>query len=390
MCRKTLKNMISYTGMEILLLIVGFVTLGILAYTIQKINAHNLYVSQNIELSIEKLKNELSQQTGAQKDNIQEKLDAVKQTLENNLKHSSDTNFKQGEQIIKLNRDISVLIEGITKELTEVKQSSKTVAEYGSQLQELQNILKNPKQRGVLGEFWLETLLDNVLPHKNLYSMQYTIGNNEHSDAKLIADAAIFLDNLIIPIDAKFSLENFNRMMAEQNPSEREKLEKAFKADVKKRIDETAKYVNPDLGTTSFAFMFIPAEGVFYSLLNSEVGSTINSVNLIEYAFEKKVMIVSPTSFYAYLQTVLLGLKKLEIEKSTQDIIKKVAELGKHFKMYSDIHDRLGKNLKTVVTQYNQSSGEVKKISKDVIRITSGTNDDLIEIDTIEKPMLED
>ncbi|MDA1024435.1 MAG: DNA recombination protein RmuC, partial [bacterium] len=193
----------------------------------------------------------------------------------------------------------------------------------------------------------------------------------------------------IIPIDSKFTLENYNRMMSEHDPERRDKIEKEFKSDVKKRIDETSKYIRPELGTTNFAFMFIPAEGVYYNLLNAEVGSGVNSNNLVEYAFTKNVMLVSPTSFYAYLQTVLMGLKKLEIEKKTQEIIKRVGELDKHITSYADIHRRLGKNLATVVNQYDQSSDELRKVHRDTLRITSGSTDDMIEFDSTQKPAVE-
>jgi DNA recombination protein RmuC len=134
--------------------------------------------------------------------------------------------------------------------------------------------------------------------------------------------------------------------------------------------------------------MFIPAEGVYYNLLNADVGSGINSRNLVEYAFSKHVMIVSPTSFYAYLQTVLLGLRELQLEKSTTEIIKKVAELGKHFSSYTEYHKKLGSNLSTAVNQFNLSSNELKKVGKDVGKISSGDLDKIAEIDTVAKPQL--
>ena len=174
--------------------------------------------------------------------------------------------------------------------------------------------------------------------------------------------------------------------MQEEQKEGREKLESALKADVKKRIDETSKYIRPQDGTMDFAFMFIPAEGVYYNLLNAEVGSSINSINLIEYAFQKHVMIVSPTSFFAYLQTVLLGLRELQLEKSTQEIIKRVKMLGNHLNQYADLHARLGKNLGTVVSQYNLSSNELTKIDGDVYKITSGEAGGELSLEQVEKP----
>ena len=279
----------------------------------------------------------------------------------------------------------SKIIQEVTEKLTTLDQTNKQVLDFSSQLKNLQGILQNPKQRGVLGEYWLETLLSNVLP-PDAYKMQFQIGTDENTKAVLIADAVIFVRDQIIPIDAKFSLENFNRMMAEDNKEQREKYEKELKADVKRRIDETSKYIQPQNGTLGFAFMFIPAEGVYYSLLNAEVGSSINSINLIEYAFEKHVLMVSPTSFFAYLQTVLLGLRELQLEKSTHDILKRVAQLGKHIHQYADLHDRVGKNLATVVNQYNLSSRELSKVDTDVHKLTNGEVGEMMEIDVVSKP----
>lgn len=304
--------------------------------------------------------------------------DRIHDQLHKNMSSSQTAIQQQFEQTVKIVQDV-------TTRLTSLDQTNKQVLDFSGQLKSLQSILQNPKQRGVLGEYWLERLLANVLPPES-YKMQFQIGVDETGGGPLIADAAIFIRDQIIPIDAKFSLENYNRLMQEEAKEGREKLESALKADVKKRIDETSKYIRPQDGTMDFAFMFIPAEGVYYNLLNAEVGSSINSVNLIEYAFQKHVMIVSPTSFFAYLQTVLLGLRELQLEKSTQEIIKRVKLLGNHLNQYADLHTRLGKNLGTVVSQYNLSSGELAKIDGDVYKITSGEAGGELSIDGVEKP----
>lgn len=296
----------------------------------------------------------------------------------------SDSN----KSILTQSAQTSQLIQDITTRLTTLDNTNKQVLDFSSQLQSLQNILKNPKQRGVLGEYWLETLLRNVLP-PDAYAMQHRMGHDDGTDKELIADAVIFIRDQIIPIDAKFSLENYNRIMEEQDAERREKLEKDFKKDVQNRIDETSKYIQPQKGTMNFAFMFIPAEGVYYNLINAEIGSGVNSQNLIDYAFTKHVMIVSPTSFFAYLQTVILGLRELQLEKSTQDILKRVADLSKHIASYVECHDKIGKQLATVVNNYNVSSNELKKVHKDTLKITSGSMDDLIEVEIVEKPMVE-
>ncbi len=338
-------------------------------------------VSQNILDQMNSIREEMLRQSNDQRREVQERLDRVHDKLTEGLQHSQSSIQKQFSESSKI-------IAEVTQKLTTLDSTNKQVLDFSAQLQNLQNILKNPKQRGVLGEYWLETLLSNVLP-KESYKMQYKIGDDEINSQALIADAVLFIRDQIIPIDAKFSLENYNRVMEESDPEKREKLEKTLKTDVKTRIDETSKYIRPEFGTMNFAFMFIPAEGVYYNLLNADVGSGINSRNLVEYAFSKNVMIVSPTSFYAYLQTVLQGLNALEIEKSAVEIIKRVGELGKHIRSYSDYHDRIGKNLATVVNQYNQSGKELQKVSKDVVRITAGNKDDVIELDEIDKPRIE-
>jgi len=257
------------------------------------------------------------------------------------------------------------LIREVTRELTEVKETGKQVISFADQLQSLQDILKNPKQRGVLGEYYLETLLKNVLPVGS-YKMQY-----EFPDGNIV-DAAVFVKDRIVSIDSKFSLENYNRMAEEKNQTEKDRLEKIFIADLKNRIVETAKYIKPEDGTTDFAFMFIPHEAIYYDLLVNKVGAITNETeSLIQRAAGKyRVIIVSPTSFLAYLQTVLQGLKAFQIEEKAKDIIKRVDELGKHLKGYEEYHGKLGNAISVAVSHYNASGKELKKIDKDVLRIS--------------------
>jgi DNA recombination protein RmuC len=257
------------------------------------------------------------------------------------------------------------LIREVTKGLTKLDETNKQVISFADQLQNLQDILKNPKQRGILGEYYLETLLKNVLPPSQ-YQMQYAFANGE------IVDAVVFVKDKIIPIDSKFSLENYNRLTEAKDPSEKERLEKIFVNDLKTRITETSKYIRPTEGTMDFAFMFIPHEAIYYDLLINKIGAvTEDTENLIQRAAGKyKVIIVSPTSFLAYLQTVLQGLKAMQIEETAKDIIKRVGELSEHLKKYEIYHGKLGNSLETVVNHFNASSKEFKKVDKDVVRIT--------------------
>ena len=275
------------------------------------------------------------------------------------------------------------IIRDVTERLTRLDETNKQVISFADQLQSLENILKNPKQRGILGEYYLETVLKNVLPPGS-YQMQYPFPDGT------IVDAVVFVKDKIIPIDSKFSLENYNKMVEEANIIEKKKLETVFVNDLKNRIAETAKYIQPAKGTTDFAFMFIPHEAIYYDLLTNKVGGTEeNAENLIQRAAGKyKVIITSPTSFLAYLQTVLQGLKALKIEESAKEIIKKVEDLGKHLKSYDEYHNKLGNALGTVVNHYNSSNKELKKIDKDVLRI-AGSSPELTLLE-VEKPKLED
>jgi len=277
-------------------------------------------------------------------------------------------------------RESQKLIRDITEELTKVGEGQKQVMNFTEQLQDLQDILKNPKQRGVLGEYYLETLLKNVLPPGS-YECQYGFPDGT------IVDAAVFVKDKIIPIDSKFSLENYNRLVEEKDPLEKERLEKVFVNDLKNRILETSKYIQPAVGTMDFAFMFIPHEAIYYDLLISKIGSLRDeeNENLIQRAASKyKVIIVSPTSFLAYLQTVLQGLNALKIEEKAQDIIANVIKLQNHLKSYEEYHSKLGNTLSTAVNQYNLSGKEFKKVDKDMLRITGDTLD--LDLPVLDKP----
>lgn len=331
---------------------------------------------------INDLRRELQDNQHKNRTEVQQRLDVMSDQLTKSLTESSNVLQKQFAHTSGIVRDV-------TERLTKLDETNKQVLQFSNQLQSLENILKNPKQRGILGEYWLETLLGQVL-QPGQYKMQYDLGIDEESGAKLIPDSVIFVKEMLIPIDAKFSLENYNKVSQELDPTRREALEKDFKTDVKKRIDETSKYIKPDRGTTNFAFMFVPAEGVYHSLIGASVGAVaVNSRNLIEYAFEKGVMIVSPTSFYAYLQTVLLGLKALQIEESVKEIQQFAEQLVRHLKSYEEFHNKVGKNLETTYRAYVDSGKEFKKIDKDIFKITAGASGKtLLPID-IERPVIE-
>ncbi|MCX6763279.1 MAG: DNA recombination protein RmuC [Candidatus Moranbacteria bacterium] len=316
----------------------------------------------------------------------------LRQTMDSKLSETHRATQDQFSQTMRTMQGISgqsaKIIGEVTEKLTKLDETNKQVLDFSNQLQNLQDILKNPKQRGVFGEYYLETLLKNAFS-PNQYQMQYSLGKDEKTGKDLIVDAALFFGDKIIPIDSKFSLENYNRILEEKNPVAKEQLEKLFKQDLKNRIDETAKYIQPGKGTTEYAFMFIPAEGIYYDLLVNKVGAIqVNTRDLIDYAInEKKVHIVSPTTFYVTLQALIQGMRAYQIQESTKEIIKNVGKLGNHIKSYDDYFKKLGGHLQTTVNAYNNAHKEFNKIDKDVAKITGGESQ--IEPLIIDKPQEE-
>lgn len=367
--------------MEILIVVLGLVIVCGIIYVISELR--NLKQpqdagSQKLMLDVmEKLRASVTDGDEKTRKAMQDQLDKMTKQLSEHQRGSLDTLQKQFGQSAKI-------IEEVTKKLTKLDETNKQVVGFAEQMKSLEDILKNPKQRGILGEYLLEKLLGNILA-PDQYQMQYKFMNGE------IVDAAIFFNKKIVPIDAKFSLEKYNKIMKENDKKRREALEKEFKVDLKNRIDETSKYIRPLENTTDFAFMFIPAEGIYYNLLVYNVGTVeLSTQDLIEYAFKKHVIIVSPTSFFAYLETVLQGLKALKMEESVQEIVKKVGELGRHLTSYQSFMGKLGSNLGTTVSMYNQAAHEFKKIDKDVYKISDGKQVIGVELPLLEKPGVDD
>ena len=322
----------------------------------------------------------LLQQLNELSRNVDNKLGDVAKNMDTKMYQSSK---EMRESVQHQTSESYKLLKDVTERLTKLDETNRQVVSFADQLQSLQDILKNPKQRGILGEYYLETLLKNVLPTGS-FQMQYPFKDGT------IVDAVVFVKDKVIPIDSKFSLENYNRLSSERDPLEKERLEKQFRNDLKARIDETSKYIKPSENTMEFAFMFIPHEAIYYDLLVAQVGSVkINTRDLIEYAFkEKHVIITSPTSFLAYLQTVLQGLKALQIEESAKEIRKRVEDLGKHLGAYEQFMQSLGKSLGTTVSHYNKAHRELAKVDKDVMRITESSVTAEIDPLVLDKPAM--
>lgn len=314
---------------------------------------------------------------------LSEDIAKLKDGLQAQLTDRLDKNQEMmRSSIVKQFEASSKLITDVTERLTKLDETNKRVVGVADELKILQNVLQNPKQRGVLGEYYLNQVLENVLP-PGRFTLQYAFKNGD------IVDAVVTLDKgRILPVDSKFSLENYNRLIESTDKTQRDLMVKAFKTDLKNRIDETAKYIRPNEDTMDYAFMFIPSEAIYYDLLINKVGVTDSSArDLIEYAFrEKNVIIVSPTTFMAYLQTVLQGLRSLQIEDQAKEIQKRVGELGRHIASYQVLMQKLGASLGTTVNHFNNSYKELKKVDKDVVRIAETAPS--VEPELVDKPIV--
>ncbi|MSR85392.1 DNA recombination protein RmuC [Candidatus Uhrbacteria bacterium] len=324
----------------LILIAVGFlVVVGLIIWVSQKINSKPSMDPQALLM-------------------LQQRIESLNQDLKGSLTESVRHQQASSHQMTGAVRDV-------TERLVKIEETNKQVLGFSGQLEQLQRILTNPKQRGILGEYYLETLLKNIFA-PGQFQMQYKFKDGE------IVDAVVFVKDKIVPIDSKFSLENYNRLVEEQGDEEKLRLEKLFVNDLKLRIQETAKYIRPQEGTMDFAFMFIPHEAIYYDLLVNKIGAIVDDTeSLIQRAASKyHVIIVSPTSFSAYLQTVLQGLNAMQIEEQAKEIRIRIVDLGRHLGAYEQYFQSLGKNLGTTVNQYNLASKELGKIDKDVLRVT--------------------
>ena len=364
--------------MEIILIVIIIALAAVIIF--QSIRINKNLNSKNQDQGINLLKMdviELNKSLNRMRENLDLNLNNFNEKVSEKIERN---NVQLQNSMTKQISESAKIVEEVSKRLTKLDETNNRVVNVADELKTLQNALQNPKQRGVLGEFYLAQVLENVLP-PNAFQIQYKFKNGE------IVDAAIFLDqHKILPVDSKFSLENYNRMI-ESEGEKRKILAKKVRDDLKMRIDETSKYIRPDENTMDFAFMFIPSESLYYDMLINKVGSQGSERDLIEYAFrDKRVIVVSPTSFMAYLQTVLQGLKSLKIEEQSKEIQKRVSQLGAHISKYEDLMQRLGKSLGTTVNHFNNAHKELGKIDKDVVKIAGEDSKSGVEPQLLDKP----
>ncbi len=348
--------------MEIVLIVLVAVNVALVMYLLQKFNK----------------KPEQSESSTMVQQNLNHLSDNVNK-LQEQLRLQIDTKLDKNQESMTRQLNASAqLVKDVTTRLTKLDETNRRVVDVADELKQLQNVLQNPKQRGVLGEFYLEQILQNLLPPSS-YSLQHKLSDG------YVVDAAIHLDGKILAIDSKFSLENYNRLV-EAKGEDREIYGKAFKEDLKRRIDETAKYIQPKNGTLEQALMFIPSEAIYYDLLANKVGASgVSGRDLMQYAaVEKRVVIVGPSTLSAMMQVIVQGLKSLEIQKDTEIIRKNIEQLQKHLLAYNTYFGKVGNSLGATVGHYNNASKELGKIDKDIVKIGGG--DTVLELEEVVRP----
>lgn len=287
---------------------------------------------------------------------LQEELQHLNEIVERRL---SETGRSVGERL----ENTTKVISDVRQQLGKMDEASQRIFDVGRDISELQQTLQAPKLRGAMGEYLLQELLAQILPPKS-YEIQYRFKNGE------TADAVIKLSSGIVPIDAKFPLENFKRILAaENNEEERVVAGKAFVRDVKKHIDTIAeKYIRTDEGTFDFALMYIPSESVFYEIIVRNEWNT--GEPLLKYALQKRVIPVSPNTFYAYLQTILIGLRGMRVEENAREIMDGILRLQKELETFAGDFELVGQHLGNAVKKHADAAKRFDRLEVKIDQLT--------------------
>jgi len=280
---------------------------------------------------------------------MQQQIGQLTQNINQQLQNMSN-------QFQKTTGDIGGTIGDVKKDLGKMEEATREVLEKAKSISNLENLLRAPKFRGGFGELFLGDLLNQILPPAH-YELQYKFKSGEK------VDAIVKIGKNLVPIDSKFPLENFKKHLTEEDAKEKEDLRKKFVTDVKKHIGEISeKYILPDEGTYDFALMYIPAENVYYeTILKDE--SLGEERSIFSFAIQKRVIPVSPNSFFAYLQVIVLGLKGLQIEKSAQDIFQSLSRLQGDLNRFKNDFQTLGSHLTNARSKFDDAEKRLGKFS---------------------------
>jgi DNA recombination protein RmuC len=341
------------TAILILLAVVVLILLWLVFKSPFKTNDSTMSLLQQ---EVHVLRGQLTEIMLKNQDMVNQQLGQITLQVNNQLGQvAQQLNKSTGDLNVRLDNAARVVQE-VSKSLGSLSEATKKVFEVGKDISSLQEILRSPKLRGGLGELFLGDLLTQIFPPA-YFSLQHKFKSGE------AVDAVIRLGNNLVPVDAKFPLENFKRVVESTSEDDRKAAKRKFIADVKKHIDSIAgKYILPDEGTFDFALMYIPAENVYYELIIKDEAVDTEK-GLLNYAFAKRVIPVSPNSFYAYLQTILLGLKGMHVEEQAQEILKNLARLSGDIVRFKDDFELVGKHLTNAKAKYDEADKRLQKFA---------------------------
>lgn len=342
-----------FLGFLLLIIVLGMVSIWLtnrrlreLKETSRERNSLSLLQQQIASLETQ-LTTRLNQVTGQINEQLRESAEVLR-----------DTHKTMGERL----DSTANIVGAVRASLGKLEETSRHLYEVGKDISSLQELLRAPTFRGEVGEFLLGNLLSQLLPREH-FILKHEFKNGE------VVDAVIRLGGKLVPIDSKFPLENFRRMVESKSEGERRTSQRKFIADVKKRIDEiTQKYILSDEGTFDFALMYIPAENVYYeTIIKDEFSSEEKGIS--SYALARKVIPVSPNSFYAYLQAILLGLKGMKIEKNVQEIIANLGRLSTDLSRFKEDFQVMGKHLSNTRNKYEEAEKKLDRFTDKLIGV---------------------
>jgi len=343
------------------LLIVAFLALaGALAWLVRFLAAEFARLRGDSAAQLEELKMASGTQLAARSAEVDRRLEAVVETMDRRL----------GELDTKVDRRLATASETSTRiheRLGKLDAATAQMNERARELGRLEQALRPPKARGGFGELLLANLLADMFP-ADKYSLQHGFRSGER------VDAVIRLDRALVPVDAKFPLDNYQRMAEAESDADRELHGKAFCRDVKGHVDAIAqKYIRPDEGTYEFALMYLPAEAVYYELVCNRIGGTSSPLT---YALERNVVPVSPSTLHAYLLVLVLGFKGLKIEQHAREVMTYVADLGRDFSRFKADFELVGKHLGNAQTKFGDAD---KRLSRFETKLERAAESELVE-----------
>jgi len=328
-----------------------------------------------MQQQIAQLRVQLSQALDNHTQLVQQQLGQVLSNVNERLKENGEILERTQQNLGERLDNAARVVGSVQKSLGGLEEANRKIYDVGKDIASLQEILRAPKLRGGLGEFFLEDLLAQILPPQH-FVIQHAFKSGER------VDAVIKLGSSLVPVDSKFPLENFKRMLEAANDDERSRAKRQFVGDVKKHVDAIAgKYILPDEGTYDFALMYIPAENVYYETIIKD--DSEGERNLSQYALSKRVVPVSPNSFYAYLQAIVLGLKGMKVEEHAKEIIQYLSRLRGDFAKFRDDFGLLGKHLGHAQTSYQTTEKRLEQFGQRLL--SADANEEFVEFHSYDR-----